>query len=187
MSEQEFFTNDQQPGAPKISESGISYYKSLLDNTAWCEANPAQANLLKASVDGALAATGQSLQPPADARSPAQRLHDHVHAIEPHQASEYRDIPATHREFASLLSLPQNLATLVVKDALSGAQKADAAQVLGDKYEGTLKDADALLQRVAHLPEQGRIKASQLSPHTLTQLAVWGRHLAKAQQSRPKS
>ena len=74
MSEQEFFTDNQQPGAPKISESGISYYKSLLDNTAWCEANPAQANLLKASVDGALAATGQSLQPPADARSPAQKL-----------------------------------------------------------------------------------------------------------------
>jgi len=184
----EFFDpNEQQPGSPKISDSGLVYYKSLLDNAKWVAENPAQANLLKASVDGALAATGQSLQPPADARSPAQRLHDHVHAIEPHQASEYRDIPATHREFASALSLPPNLASLVVKDALSGAQKADASKVLGDKYEGTLKDADALLQRVAHLPEQGRIKASQLSPHTLTQLAVWGRHLTKAQQSRPKS
>jgi|HubBroStandDraft_6_1064221.scaffolds.fasta_scaffold852770_2 hypothetical protein len=187
MSEQEFFTDNQQPGAPKISDSGISYYKSLLDNPRWCEENPAQANLLKASVDGALAATGQSLQPPADARSPAQRLHGHMHAIEPHQASEYRDLPATHREFASALSLPPNLATLVVKDALSGAQKADAAKVLGDKYEATLKDAEALLQRTAHLPEGGRIQAKNLSPHALVQLAIWQRHLNKAQQTRPKS
>jgi hypothetical protein len=153
MSEQEFFTDNQQPGPPKISDSGLVYYKSLLDNAKWVAENPAQANLLKASVDGALAATGQTLQPPADARSPAQRLHDHMHAIEPHRPDEYRDLPATHREFASALSLPQNLASLVVKDALSGAQKADAAKVLGDKYEGTLKDAEAVLQRVAHLPD----------------------------------
>src|SRR5437588_1916875 len=151
-----FDPNEQQPGAPKISDSGLSYYRSLLDNPGWVEANPAQASLLKTTVDGALAATGQSLQPPADDRTPAQKLFDHVHAIEPHQASEYRDIPATHREFASALSLPPHIASLVVKDALSSGQKPDASKVLGDRYEDMLKDAEALLQRVAHLPERGR-------------------------------
>jgi len=188
MSDNEFFNNgEQQPGQPRISDSGITYYRSLLENPAWCEQNPQQASFLKASVDDALAGTGQTLQPPADTRTPAQKLFDHVHAIEPHQASEYRDIPATHREFASALSLRPHIASLVVKDALSSAQKPDASKVLGDSYEGMLKDAEALLQRVAHLPEGGRIKASQLSPHTLAQLAVWGRHLAKAQASRPQS
>jgi hypothetical protein len=74
-----------------------------------------------------------------------------------------------------------------VKDALSSAPKQDASKVLGDRYDAALKDAEALLQRVAHLPEGGRIKASQLSPHALAQLAIWGRHLTKAQASRPKS
>ena len=151
------------------------------------DANPGQASFLKASVDDALTTTGQSLQPPADNRTPAQRLHDHVHAIEPHRPDEYRDIPVTHREFASALSLPPHIAVLVVKDAPSSAQKPDASKVLGDKYEAMRRDAEAVLQRAAHLPEGGRIKTSDLSPHTLAQLAVWGRHLAKAQASRPKS
>ena len=64
----------------------------------------------------------------------------------------------------------------MVKDALSSAQKPDASKVLGDKYEAMLRDAEAVLQRAAHLPEGGRIKTSDLSPHTLAQLAV-----AKAQ------
>ena len=114
-------------------------------------------------------------------------MHDHVTATEPHRPDEYRDIPATHREFASALSLPPHIAKLVVSDALAGGKKADAAAVLGDRYEAALKDAEAVLQRAAHLPEGGRIKASQLSPHALAQIAVWGRHLAKAQQSRPQS
>src|SRR5438477_5338234 len=115
-----FDPNEQQPGAPKISDSGLSYYRSLLDSPEWVEANPAQASFLKANVEGALAGTGQNLEPPADNRTPAQKLFDHMHAIEPHQASEYRDIPATHREFASALSLPPHIAKLVVSDALAG-------------------------------------------------------------------
>jgi hypothetical protein len=184
----EFFDpNEQQPTGPRISESGITYYNSLLNDAKWCEEHPQQASFLRTSVDTALAATGQNLEPPADNRTPAQKLHDHMHAIEPHRPEEYTALPATHREFASALSLPQNLATLVVKDALSGVQKTDASKVLGDRYELTLKDAKAVLQRAGHLPEGGRIEASQLSPHALAQLAVWGRHLAKAQASRPKS
>jgi hypothetical protein len=182
-----FDPNEQQPGQPRISDSGLAYYKSLLGNETWVADNPAQASFLKANVDEALTATGQSLEPPADNRTPAQKLFDHVHAIEPHRPDEYRDVPATHREFASALSLPPNLASLVINDALSNGKTADAAKVLGDRYDAALKDAEAVLQRAAHLPEGGRIQAKDLSPHTLAQLAVWGRHLAKAQQSRPQS
>ena len=130
--------------------------------------------------------TGQNQPPPVDARTPQQRLHDHTHAIEPHRPEAYTDLPATHREFAAALSLPPHVAKLVIDDAMSCGTKGDAAKVLGDRYAQTLKDAQAALDRASHLPTSGKIKATDLSPHALTQLAVWGRHLAKAQQTRPK-
>ena len=143
--------------------------------------------MVRRTLTDALALTGQNLEPPIDNRTPAQKLFDHVDAIEPNRPDEYRDIPVTHREFASGLSVPPAIASLVVQDALSSAPKQDAGKVLGDRYEDMLKDVEAVLQRAAHLPEGGRVKASELSPHTLAQLAVWSRHLFKAQQSRPKS
>src|SRR5438445_11977632 len=88
-----FNPNDQQPGQPRISDSGIGYYKSLLEDPAWCEENPAQASFLKTNVEGALAATGQSLEPPRDDRSPAQKLFDHMQAIEPNQDIDYHNNP----------------------------------------------------------------------------------------------
>ena len=37
--------------APRISDDGIAYYKSLLANPTWCADNPSQAAFLRASVD----------------------------------------------------------------------------------------------------------------------------------------
>ena len=140
---------------------------------------------LRGSLETALEQTGQNQPPPADNRTPAQKLHDHVHAIEPHRPEEYREVPLAYRQFCAELLLPQNVASLVVNDALSTGKKADAATVLGERYADDLKAAKSLLQKAAHLPEGARIEPNTLSPHVLAQLAVWSRHLAKAQQSRP--
>src|SRR5437868_15302691 len=93
-----FDPNEQQPGQPRISDSGIGYYKSLLENPAWCEQNPAQASFLKTTVDGALAATGQSLDPPQDTRSPAQKMHDHV-------------TPQSHTGLTNIATFPRHIAS----------------------------------------------------------------------------
>jgi hypothetical protein len=169
---------------PRLSEAGIAYERDLLADAKWCEEHPANAEMLRRTLTEALAATGQDKEPAKDGRSPAQRLWDRQHAVEPHQPADYRDIPQAYQQFAAALLLPQHVAKLVVNDALSGGTKADAAKVLGEQ---TLKDAEALLSRVAHLPDSAKVKASDLSPHVIAQLAVWHRHLTKAQQSRPKS
>ncbi|MBV9481393.1 MAG: hypothetical protein JO249_11655, partial [Acidobacteria bacterium] len=77
----EFFDpKDMQPGAPRVSDAGLSYYKSLLDDPTWVTENPRRASFLRSSVDRALALTGQSLEPPSDPRSIAQQQYDRVHA-----------------------------------------------------------------------------------------------------------
>src|SRR5580693_1223994 len=82
MADLEFFGKGAQTTPPTISTDGISYYKSLLDNTGWCEEHPAEAEALRASVDAALAGTGQKLEPPSDGRSHAQALLDRRHGLE---------------------------------------------------------------------------------------------------------
>ena len=51
-----------QPTPPRLSEEGITYYKSLLDNAGWCEEHPAQASALRQSFENAIEATGQNLE-----------------------------------------------------------------------------------------------------------------------------
>src|SRR4051794_8945819 len=90
--------------APRLSEDGIAYQRSLLADAAWCEEFPAQAAALRQSLDNALEATGQDAKPPADPRSAAQRLHDQRHGVVPRTADQYGDIPPEHRGFAAALS-----------------------------------------------------------------------------------
>src|SRR5712664_3691490 len=70
-----------QPAPPKISDDGIAFYCSLLNNAGWVEENPNEAAALKTSVDQALAATGQSFDPPPDGRTAAQQLHDRRNGV----------------------------------------------------------------------------------------------------------
>src|SRR6266550_9631619 len=128
---------------PRLSEEGIAYQKGLLADAKWREEFPAQAAALRASLDNALAATGQDREPPQDERSAAQRLHDQRMGVTPRTADQYGDVPPTYRDFAAALSLPSDLARVVVNDALSSDNKGDAAAMLGDKYEDTLKAAQA--------------------------------------------
>src|SRR5437879_13267146 len=101
--------------APRLSEDGIAYQRSLLADAAWCEEFPAHAAALRASLDNALAATGQDRAPPPDERSAAQRLHDHRHAVVPRTPDQYADLPQEHQDFAAALSLPPALPRLIPK------------------------------------------------------------------------
>ena len=80
-----------QETPPRLSEDGIAYQKGLLADEQWCEEFPAQAAALRASLDIALAATGQNLEPPPDQRSAAQRLHDQRLGVMPRTADQYGD------------------------------------------------------------------------------------------------
>src|SRR5438270_9182950 len=112
--------------APRLSEAGIAYQKGLLADEQWCEEFPAQAAALRASLDNALAATGQDREPPPDQRSAAQRLHDQRMGVTPRTADQYGDLPKEHRDFAAALSLPPDLAR-IVSNELSSGSKTDKA------------------------------------------------------------
>ena len=67
---------------PRLSDGAIEYYRGLL--TPELEAtNPAWFNMLRQTVDRALAVTGQRLEPPADPRSPQQAYWDRATQMDP--------------------------------------------------------------------------------------------------------
>src|SRR5436190_21466268 len=100
----------RQETPPRLSEEGIAYQRSLLADAKWCEEFPAHAAALRASLDNALAATGQDREPPPDERSAAQRVHDARMGVTPRTSDQYGDLPQEHRAFAAALSLPPDLA-----------------------------------------------------------------------------
>src|SRR4029077_7545820 len=121
----------------------------LLDNPAWCQEHPVQADNLRRTMTEALEATGQNLEPPPDERTPAQRLHDARMGVVPRSTDHYSDLPQEHRDFAAALSLPPDLARVIANE-LSGGNKADESEVsrlFGDKYQQMLKDAQFALDR----------------------------------------
>jgi hypothetical protein len=113
-----------QESLPQISAEGVAYYKRFLADEQWCAGNRATADMLRE----ALAATGQDREPPPDERSAAQRLHDQRLGVEPRTAEQYSDVPDAYRQFCAELLLPQHLARVIVDDALSSGEKADARQ-----------------------------------------------------------
>src|ERR1700730_13283688 len=67
--------------SPRLSETAIADYRRLLNDKKFEEQHPERYAALKASVDTALAETGQSLNPPSDSRSPAVAQHDRTFAV----------------------------------------------------------------------------------------------------------
>src|SRR5438876_1065675 len=111
----------RQETLPRLSESAIEDYKRLLSDCTFEEEHPEQFAALKASVENALAATGQDREPPADPRSPAQRLHDQRMGVTPRSADQYADLPQEHRDFAAALSLPPDLARVIANELSNGS------------------------------------------------------------------
>jgi hypothetical protein len=128
------------------------------------QAHMAHAARLRQSLDEAVAVTGYK-DPAADSRSPAQRAHD----------AHFGVIPG---------KLPAALGALVERDA---ADKIDSAAVarqleaLGDDPAKAIETAKAVL-----LTTGSPVKAEQLGANALRQLAIYGEHLKRHQQTRPK-
>src|SRR5438477_6209812 len=167
-----FDPNEQPPGQPRISDSGLAYYKSLLGNEKWVADNPAQASFLKASVDDTLAATGQNFKPPADNRTPAQRLHDQRFGV----------------KFApdGNVVLPDVLAAVIQRDA-AGSAPDPAVRDASLKAAG-IDPGNALVSAQAALDKAGLpARAEKLSANTLAALSALGAHLQKHATNRPQS
>lgn len=168
MSE-EFFQDQLQPTGPKISEAGLSYYRSLLENPQWVQENPSQAAMLKSSVDQAIALTGQALSPPEDTRTLAQQQHDKMFGIS-FTANGAPKLPAT-------------LATLIERDVATPPDaQTVAAQLkqLGRDPDKVLTEAQALLDKIG-----SQVKATALSAASVLQLGIFGEHLKKHAAKRP--
>jgi len=160
-----------QAAPPKISDDGIAFYRSLLNNAGWVEANPNEAAALRQSVDQAFAATGQSFDPPSDGRSAAQQLHDRRYGVTITQAGKPE--------------LREHLQTAIDREA--GGQAPDSGEIatqleaVGLDYKSTLAAAQIVLDEVG-----SAVKATALSAPVLAQCGVWAGHLARAKAERPK-
>ena len=160
-----------QETTPRLSEGFIAYTRSLLDNPAWCQEHPVQADNLQRTMTEALAATGQDQTPPPDERTPAQRLHDQRFGV----------------AFApeGTVKLPEALSAVIEREAEDepADRKGVATQLAaaGMDPAQVIADAQALLDKVG-----SPIKAAQLSAYSLAQLRVYAEHLRKHATSRPQ-
>jgi hypothetical protein len=161
-----------QPSPPRLSDETVAYEMGLLQDARWCEANPAHAAALRASLTSALAATGQDQPPPADPRSEAQRLHDQHHSV-------------TYGRDGSI-ALPELLAAAITREAnatpSNAEQVAQQLRAVGLDPLSVVADAKLALEKAGHA-----VKAEHLSAQVLAQLGVWGRHLRKHADSRPQN
>ena len=156
---------------PSLSQETIDYHKGLLADPAFVRDHPQHAAMLRATLDDALAATGQNQPPPGDPRSAAQRLHDQQRGVVYGASGE--------------TMLPPHLSEVVKHDAASTAPDPEkvAAHLAraGLNVETVLADAKFAIEKSG----QG-VKAEQLSAHALAQLAVWGAHLRAHAKTRPQ-
>ena len=149
---------------PRLSSEALADYKRLLSDPTLAEERPELHAMLKASVENALAVTGQQLEP-RDPRSPAQQYFDRAFAIEPNP----------------------ELVAMCHRDG-KGTEPPDPEQT-GTALAGigmTHKDALDLAQ---HAVEQSRqlsgVKVQNLPAITLAVLARFGAHLRQYQPKRP--
>src|ERR1700730_8240671 len=136
---------------PRLSEAAIADYRRLLNDKSFEEQHPERYAVLKASVDTALAETGQSLNPPSDSRSPAVAQHDRSFGV-----TVAGDRPV----------LPANLAWTLESSADPKAV-AKHLERAGHDYAETVAAAQRVLLQMG-----SAAKAETLSAPALVQLSV---------------
>jgi hypothetical protein len=150
--------------APRLSNAALAQYRELLSRPGFEQENPVWFARLKASVDTALAVTGQQLDPDPDRRSPAQAHFDRALAMEPS---------------------PQ-LVEIALRDskgeAPNPAATANALEGIGMTYKGALEAAQRAVDRC---PALAGVRVENLPAQTLAVLARFGEHVAKYQGKRP--
>jgi hypothetical protein len=154
---------------PHLSDSAIADYRRMLSDKEFETKHPAQYAAIRDSVAAALAETGQSLEQPAET---AQQAYDRRRGITT-DADGSTQLPTFLHEVveAEDAGKPQDAAA--INDLLARAGK-DPAEVLSS--------ARSALERA----KLSNIKLENLSVTSLTQLAIWHRHLTLHDASRPK-
>jgi hypothetical protein len=160
--------DEHQVTPPRLSEAAIEDYRRLL-TPAFERDFPERYAMLKASVDQALSATGQSLAPPPDARSAAQQIHDQRMGV------SYA---------GDRVALPEPLAAVLARDVAGEAPDKEVVtrhlDRVGLDYEETVAAAQATLLKTG-----SQVDATKLSAHALNQLAIYGEHLRRHSATRP--
>src|SRR5262249_47863461 len=124
---------------PRLSDTALADYKRLLNDPKLAEERPELHAMLKASVENALAVTGQQLEP-SDPRSPAQQYFDRAFAMEPNPelvAMCRRDGKGTEPPDPEQTATALAAIGMTRKDALELAQHAveQSRQLAGVKVE----------------------------------------------------
>src|SRR5262249_21195201 len=124
---------------PRLSSEALADYKRLLNDPKLAEERPELHAMLKASVENALAVTGQQLEP-RDPRSPARQHFDRALAMEPNPelvAMCRRDSKGTEPPDPEQTATALAGIGLTRKDALDLAQHAveQSKQLAGVKVE----------------------------------------------------
>jgi hypothetical protein len=147
--------------APRISDATVEYQKSLLGDPAFVRDYPQQAAMIRATLDDAIAATGWQ-PPPADPRTPAQKLHDARHGLS--------------FDAAGNAQLPDPLVTALTREAKASAPDGEkvAAELsrAGLDPVATMENAALALAKASQ-----QISPQQLSAWSLAQLSLYGARL----------
>jgi hypothetical protein len=154
----------------QISPGSLEWYRDRLNDPAFARDWPEQHAALQASVDRALAGSGQSLDTPSDPRTIQQQEHDRRFGV-----SYKNDKPA----------LPSNLQSAVTREAESDPadphEVAFALTNIGRNYRSDFEAATRLLQQTGSKADAGKLSAA-----TLAQFAIFADHLARHAAGRPK-
>lgn len=182
-----------QIGAPRISENAIAEYRRLLADPGFERNHPAEYEALRASVDEALAATGQVLVP-VDPRTPAQRLVDRQLGVEARKPTDYEapvsqatDSTVTEgaKELLAALHVEPFLGNILLRDMLSGQPAPDATEVArqldlaGIRYDEAIAEVQHAFDRTGRT---SAIRPTDLSAGSLAQLYVWAQRLKQHEQ-----
>jgi hypothetical protein len=152
----------------RISDEGLNWYRDRLADPNFARDFPTEHATLKASVDRAVAASGQSLDTAPDPRSTAQQVHDARFGV------AYSD---------GKPQLPRDLASAIERDGgeHDPHDVAFALSNVGRSYKADYEAAARLLAQVG-----SKVEASKLSAATLANLAIFSDHLVRHAAGRPK-
>jgi hypothetical protein len=154
----------------RISDDGLAFYRQQLNDPTFQRDFPERYAALKASVDIALNATGQKLEQTGEPQTAAP-LHDARWGVSLGQDGR--------------VALPEHLSAGIERDAAGEAP--DPATVkeqlaaIGLDPTKTIAAATALLQQTG-----SKVDPSRLTAFSIAQLSVFGSHLARAKQTRPR-
>src|SRR5262249_27201521 len=189
-----------------LSESGLSYMRSLLNDPGWVQAYPSHAVALRQQFDAATKITNQDKPEVTDERTPQQARHDHVMGIEDRPATAYEleaptgfappegktttDVLGEARELCAALQLEPILARAVVRDMLGA--KPDAGEVMqlflrtNQNYADAIKAVNAAFAHATKRGFKGELpRAEELPAYALAMLAGHGRQLERWAKGRP--